>query len=197
MPEPVEKPPEKKKGNRAQKGSSFERSFSKELSKWISEDLEDDVFWRTAGSGAMATNRFKKRKTATNNEGDLRCDNPKYSWFLDKLYLELKRGYQHWGSLAELLKYKLNKDGLWSEWNDMKRVGRGKKGMLIWKADLCPITIITELPIVATCRNVITISNFLINSDPLYVTSWDDFKTINPTDFRKELEITNVCRRTR
>jgi len=41
------------------KGSSFEREICTILSKWWTNNERDDVFWRTAGSGARATTRSK------------------------------------------------------------------------------------------------------------------------------------------
>lgn len=187
----------KKKTNNKEKGNKFEREISRKLSLWISEGARDDIFWRTAGSGAMATNRFKKKVDTEHNEGDLKCDHPDYAWFLNKIYTELKRGYAHWGGLGELLKFQLNKDGLWSEWNDIKKVGRGKKGMLIWKGDRQPISIISDLAIFQSCRNVIQVKNCIVKSDPIWIISWDDFTSINPENMRESLEQTRVFRRTR
>jgi len=44
-----------KKGKSKEKGSSFERLISKELSLWLTNNKRDDIFWRTHSSGALGT----------------------------------------------------------------------------------------------------------------------------------------------
>ena len=56
---------------KALKGSQFERQIAKELSKWFSRGERDDLFWRTAGSGARATTRMKQNIDTANSAGDL------------------------------------------------------------------------------------------------------------------------------
>jgi hypothetical protein len=81
-------------GNKALKGSRFERWFCKELSLWWTENARDDVFWRTAGSGGRATNRGKKGHKTAGAYGDIAatdsCGEPLLRFFT----FELKRGYQ-------------------------------------------------------------------------------------------------------
>jgi len=39
------------------KGSAFERTICRCLSEWVTEHKRDDVFWRSASSGGLATRR--------------------------------------------------------------------------------------------------------------------------------------------
>ena len=77
----------------AQKGSNFEREICKQLSLWWSGNKEDDIFWRTAGSGAMAKTRSKKGKSTFGQCGDVQATNPKGQPLIDMFSIELKRGY--------------------------------------------------------------------------------------------------------
>ncbi len=77
----------------AQKGSNFEREICKQLSLWWSDNKEDDIFWRTAGSGAMAKTRSKKGKSTFGQCGDVQATNPKGQPLIDMFSIELKRGY--------------------------------------------------------------------------------------------------------
>lgn len=75
----------------ARKGSAFERKICKELSVWWAG--REDVFWRTAGSGARATTRSKKQKKTAGSYGDVSVIDPVGLPLIDALVIELKCGY--------------------------------------------------------------------------------------------------------
>ncbi len=75
------------------KGSVFERWFCTRLSLWWTGKERDDVFWRTAGSGGRATNRFKRGRTTAGGSGDITFTDPIGKPLLDVFTMELKRGY--------------------------------------------------------------------------------------------------------
>jgi len=75
------------------KGSRFEREVCKSLSKWWSNGKRDDIFWRTAGSGARATVRRKSGKKTFGQYGDMQATDPIGQPFIDKCVVEMKRGY--------------------------------------------------------------------------------------------------------
>ena len=75
------------------KGSSFERELCKDLSEWWTRDRRDDVFWRTAGSGARATTRGKRGRKTAGAAGDVCATDPIGDPFTRLITLELKRGY--------------------------------------------------------------------------------------------------------
>ena len=85
-----------KKGGAKRKGSSFERSFCKGLSKWWTHGNREDVFWTTAGSGGMATNRAKRGGSAFAQYGDVQATDPIGQPFIDYCTVELKNGYNKW-----------------------------------------------------------------------------------------------------
>lgn len=74
------------------KGSDFERDVCRRLSLWWSGGKDDDLFWRTAGSGARATSRGKKGKGTTGHYGDVAATSHEGAPLLDLLTFELKRG---------------------------------------------------------------------------------------------------------
>lgn len=75
------------------KGSQFERDTCRELSLWFTEGKRDDVFWRSAGSGAMAKTRSKVGKNTFGQYGDVQAVDPIGQPLIDLFSIELKRGY--------------------------------------------------------------------------------------------------------
>jgi len=76
------------------KGATFERKFCRLLSSWWGDS--DDIFWRTAGSGAMAKTRSKKSKTTFGQYGDIQAVDPLGQPLMNLMVIELKRGYKKW-----------------------------------------------------------------------------------------------------
>lgn len=99
------------------KGASFERKACRELSLWLSEGKNDDLFWRSAMSGGRATVQFKKGRENRSQVGDLSPISSKGETLTDLcifeckfyrdlqmigLYLGLKTGInKHWKELQE------------------------------------------------------------------------------------------------
>ena len=77
-------------GGGKNKGSSFERKICKSLSLWFTENERDDIFFRSASSGAMATQRFKKGKNTSGQQGDITSTNLEGLKFINKFSVELK-----------------------------------------------------------------------------------------------------------
>lgn len=77
------------------KGSAFERSFCRDLSLWWSGGKYDDLFWRSAGSGAMAKTRAKSKRRTTGHYGDVTATDAFSEPLLRLIVIELKRGYNH------------------------------------------------------------------------------------------------------
>jgi hypothetical protein len=88
------------KGNA--KGSAFERCVCKALSIWWTNGARDDVFWRTAGSGARAKSRSKMGQRTFGQYGDIQAIDPIGQPLIDLTIIELKRGYKH-ASIADVL----------------------------------------------------------------------------------------------
>lgn len=74
--------------NGKSKGSEFERSISKKLSKWLSLGKNDDLFWRTQNSGGRFTCRVGKR--TLNQEGDITSTSSESEFFINTFYIECK-----------------------------------------------------------------------------------------------------------
>ena len=72
------------------KGSAFERKICKALSFWFTENERDDVFFRSASSGAMATQRFKKGKKTSGQVGDVTSTDLEGIKFINEFSIELK-----------------------------------------------------------------------------------------------------------
>lgn len=75
------------------KGGDFERDICKYLSMWVTRQARDDIFWRTAGSGARATNRMKKKMTTADSAGDMMSIAKYGKPYTDQAIWEFKRGY--------------------------------------------------------------------------------------------------------
>jgi len=75
------------------KGSAFERALCKKLSLWSSKGANDFVYWRSSGSGSLATMRAKKGKKAAGHEGDLTAVHPYGNIVLKDITIEAKNGY--------------------------------------------------------------------------------------------------------
>lgn len=82
----------KRKGtNGAAKGAAFERLMSRELSLWISAGKSDELLWRTGGSGARSTNRFKQgRGYLEHQTSDVGMAHPDAKPFTDRFVVECK-----------------------------------------------------------------------------------------------------------
>ena len=88
--------------NGAHKGSSFERLICRMLSKWWTGGERDDIFWRTSGSGAMATTRWHRGEKTANQYGDIHAVDPIGQPLLDACVIEMKNGYGKWSFLDQL-----------------------------------------------------------------------------------------------
>lgn len=75
------------------KGQAFEREICSRLSRWWTDGRRDDVFWRSAGSGARATSRGRRGKQTANQHGDVAAVDPCGAVLTDLFVIELKRGY--------------------------------------------------------------------------------------------------------
>ncbi len=90
-----------RKGGGKQKGASFEREVCRDLSLWVSDDEQEDVFWRSAMSGGRSTVAAAKGKRLTAQAGDLSCIHPIGNEFAKAFYVECK-SYRDLNILAVL-----------------------------------------------------------------------------------------------
>lgn len=89
---------------KARKGGNYERELCKEFSLWWTHGKNDDVFWRTAGSGGRATGRTKRGQKTHGSYGDIAAVNPIGAPLIDLLTIEVKRGYPHY-HIGDMLDY--------------------------------------------------------------------------------------------
>lgn len=128
----------------AAKGGDYERMFCKALTKWWAgrSDVKDVLFWRTAGSGGMATRRSWKGQSTTGACGDIRATGSEGEPLTDRITFELKRGYNKAPNvtLSDLLdKPDKAKVGTLEDWlhqaRESARLARTPYWMLVHKRD--------------------------------------------------------------
>lgn len=115
----------KRKHNKSSsKGSRFERHICGLLSRWWTYGKRDDVFWRTAGSGARATGRAKRGKKTANACGDI-CHVDAIGSPLTYVFaFELKAGY-----VTNVLGNIVDRCGLNCQWEDWIRQAENSSDM--------------------------------------------------------------------
>lgn len=120
------------------KGNEFERKICKTLSLWFSDGEDDDIFWRTSGSGARASTRAKKGKKTKYDYGDVTFTNPKGQEFIDFFLIEVKIGYTETNPLDFLDTPKKATNNLknWWEKAEKERIfGQRNETLIIFKRD--------------------------------------------------------------
>lgn len=125
-------------GGGKQKGSAFERKICKDLSLWITNGLQEDVFWRSAVSGGRSTVASRKGKRFANQAGDLSSVHPAGHTFIDNFVVECK----HYKDLR--IAGLLTKTGnLVDFWNTIKKEAKHyeKLPMLIAKQNQLPVIV--------------------------------------------------------
>jgi len=167
-----------KRGGGSNKGSGFERKICKQFSLWISKGVRDDIFWRTAGSGARATNRRRRGKATCNSEGDMGCLDAEFSWLTDSVLVECKRGYNSW-RIDDLLLPKIPKGSVWRIWERLVEDARrsNKLPLLVLKQDRRPILFFFPQPVfnhplicvADESANLVYISTTLFETPPEYM----------------------------
>lgn len=111
------------------KGSQFERGFCRKLSLWWTYGERDDIFWRSSGSGARATQRSKRGKKTSGSYGDVSAIDPSGFPLLKHLVIELKRGYNS-HSITDLIDGKAKP--LYLQWIDKLEKERKEAGADGW-----------------------------------------------------------------
>jgi hypothetical protein len=80
-----------RKGGGKAKGAQFEREVCVALSKWVSRNTKEDVFWRSAMSGGRATVQHNRSgKKFSNQVGDISCIDPIGHKFMSCFAVECK-----------------------------------------------------------------------------------------------------------
>lgn len=178
--------------NSKNKGGSFERKICKLLSLWYSEGKRDDIFYRSASSGAMATMRFKKGKTTTGQSGDITSTDIEGIKFIEQVSIELKH-YKTF-SLDFLLFNKPTKVRDWWEQCICDANRTSKYPLLIIKKNGLPEIIIYNYKfknVLDDYTGKIQYQSFMMNTDLLFATTLDNFLSISPEAIKLGLGILN------
>lgn len=118
--------------SKSAKGSEFERTISKQLSLWWTNGERNDVFWRTAGSGAMAKTRSKSKQSAFGQYGDVQATDPIGQSLIDLFTIELKRGYSSFTFADMLDKSPKAADQTYEKFIDQVREDQKNAGTKYW-----------------------------------------------------------------
>lgn len=125
------------------KGSSYERSICRLLSRWITNGEKDDCFWRSSLSGGRATVAHRKGQSVR-QAGDITAVAPEGHILTDFAYLELK----HYRNLDIESFFLTGKGALAGFWEKTIQEGRKhqREPVLIAKQNHTPDLIITRPP---------------------------------------------------
>ena len=188
---------------KSQKGSQFEREVAKELSLWWSEGKRDDLFWRTAGSGARATIRMKKGLRTVGSYGDIASTSSKGSALIRKVVFSLKKGYSR-GNISRRIdildivdKAKKRKSLIVKFWEEVYHLADrlNKHPILIFRRDRSKGCIAFELDVFRRFLHLKSVCGFPIlfvgtgkeGVSFVVMTTEEFYKHFNPKDFFKVL----------
>ena len=90
-----------RKGGSNAKGGGFERLVCRALTKWITGEEKPEIFWRSATSGAKATQDAKAGHKSKMG-GDIVAIDEQGQWFTDHFRIECKNRADY-GNLDQLI----------------------------------------------------------------------------------------------
>jgi len=102
-----------KAGGGHRKGATFERDICRQLSLWWTDNVRDDIFWRTPQSGGRATRREQKGKGTAGNYGDIMAVDQIGIPLINFMTFELKYGY---GLASAMDLVDGSSKSLWRKW---------------------------------------------------------------------------------
>jgi hypothetical protein len=168
-----------KPGMGKSKGSSFERLVCKKLTKWVTGKEDPLIFWRSASSGAHATQKNKAGKESK-MYGDIMSIDPAGEFLTNKFVIECK-SYKTY----DLEKFLFQDKGLIQEWWNQvvgDSLKADKDPMLIFKKNNSPIIILLY------DEYLTDIDEFelnIVHHDNIYLCTLDLFlEYIKPEDFK-------------
>jgi len=171
------------------KGSEFERVISKKLSLWLSEGEDDDLFWRTQGSGGRHTQRKKKGKETKNQEGDITSTHPSTQMFSEKICIECKhhKDINLWSIIT-----RTGGQSIYNWYSTLIEISKdsGKIPFLIAKQNNKPILLITNALIERSnyFNDLKPISGFIFEQELSFIYIFEDLLKQDPETFRTFLE---------
>lgn len=116
------------------KGGDFEREISAKFSLWWTNEVRDDIFYRTDGSGGRATTRRKSKKTTAYQDGDMSFTDPIGEPLIKAWNVEMKTGYGKWSFLDKLdsRQKKITFEKFWEQTVE-DAVASGREPVLIFR----------------------------------------------------------------
>jgi len=137
------KRPRRKGSKGKSKGSAFERKTCKQLSLWVSNGKDEDLFWRSAMSGGRATVGAKTGKKLRRQAGDISATSEEGCKLTNMFFVECKH-YADLNVLPFLLGRKTGK--LAGFWRVACREARkhDKQPMLIAKQNMFPTFVLVK-----------------------------------------------------
>ena len=129
-------------GGGKQKGSQFEREICKKLSLWVSNNRQEDVFWRSAMSGGRSTVAWSKGVKLGNQVGDISSISPLGTTFTSMFVAECK-----FYSDLNILGLLTGTGNLIKFWAEVRRQGKlhNKMPFLIAKQNRLPVFLCLNL----------------------------------------------------
>ncbi len=122
------------------KGSEFERLVCRKLTEWVTGSPTPEIFWRSAVSGAKAT-QDRKAGRASNMGGDIVAVHPAGQPFMERFSVECKNR-KTYGRLENLIDCKSKGEFLQWWWQCAEDASLAAKlPLLIYKAKGTPIYI--------------------------------------------------------
>ena len=156
------------------KGGNFEREILKKLSYWITGDKNDSVLWRTAGSGARATQSLKSKNRQSYQVGDVGAISEKGVWFQSHFVVECKH-YKDLELIPFLFKNKGILAGFWEKLvNESNTYSRFP--LLISRQNFIPTFIMSEISFMGL--------EPFIKTPKVYIYWLDDFLNIEYEEFK-------------
>jgi hypothetical protein len=99
---------------------------------WWTKGERDDVFWRSAGSGAMAKTRSKVGKSTYGQYGDIQAVDPIGEPLLSVFTIEIKRGYSKFMFMDMVDKPEKAGEQEWEKWHDQVTTDSKNAGSPFW-----------------------------------------------------------------
>lgn len=130
-----------KKGKGKSKGNQFEILISKDISRWLTNNDRDDLFWRSSNSGGRQTVRYKQGIDTHNQAGDITVTHPDGELFISIFCLECKH-YAKAGIWSIITKTRGNTIIGWWETHIKKSKEVNKYPILIVRQNNRPILFI-------------------------------------------------------
>ncbi len=186
-----------KPGAGKQKGNEFERLICRMLTEWITGKQKPEIFWRSASSGAKATQDAKSGNKSKMG-GDIVSVSNEGAWFTNAFSIECKF-YKEF-KIESLLEGK----GIIKDWwaqccGDAYR--EKKCPFLVFKKNRSPIYLAYEIPEVMRTFALgmrspfIEFRNVKIHNDSLYSNGFDIclfedwLKYISPCNLKMSIEV--------